>query len=1473
MKKYILLLTLPVVCAMSAWAQVTVTQTAANQWQFGMPAGDVEVRIAYSDIAAFSTEPAAVTGLVYTGAAQELITAGASDEGTLYYRLGTDGTWLTTLPTGTEVGSYSVYYYIAGDANHNDSEVAGPIAVSIEKGTPAFTTLPAVIPGGLPFTGEAQTLVTAGTATAGTIEYSLDEISWSADLPTAVNIGAYSVYYRIRGNANYNDVPAAGPLTAGIINPLPVEVAVGTDGAYAFTKPAYDIEIEVEYYDDAFFPTGGEPKAVPSLVYSGTPQALVTAGVVVGGTMEYSLDGIIWSTDIPQVTDAGDYTVSYRVVGDATHGSLAPVAIATGISKKELTVTADDFTIAYGEAAPVYTAVYTGWQGADDASVLTTPVAFACAYTQGSAVGTYSITPNSAVAANYAITFVPGTLTVQSKSSSTSADITAFQTTGEELVYNGARNKPTVTVKDGTTPLTEGVDYTLTYKGQAAGGYAESTDAPIEAGAYYAVVTLAGNYSGTLLAGFTIQKALLTVTADDYTIAYGEAAPAYSAVYTGWQGADDASVLTTPVAFACAYTQGSAVGTYSITPNSAVAANYAITFVPGTLTVQSKSSSTSADITATQATGEQLVYNGTRNKPTVVVKDGTTPLTEGVDYTLTYKGQAAGGYAESTDAPIEVGDYYAVVTLAGNYSGIMHAAFTIAKAPLTVTAGDYTIAYGEAAPAYSAVYAGWQGADDASVLTTPVAFACVYTQGSAVGTYSITPNSAVAANYAITFVPGTLTVQSKSSSTSADITATQATGEQLVYNGTRNKPTVVVKDGTTPLTEGVDYTLTYKGQATGGYAESAYAPIDAGAYYAVVTLAGNYSGIMHAAFTIAKAPLTVTADDYTIAYGEAAPAYSAVYAGWQGADDASVLTAPVAFACAYTQGSAVGTYSITPNSAVAANYAITYVPGTLTVQSKSSSTSADITATQATGEQLVYNGTRNKPTVVVKDGTTPLTEGVDYTLTYKGQAAGGYAESAYAPIDAGAYYAVVTLTGNYSGTTQASFTIQKAPLTVTADNFTISYGEAAPAYSVVYTGWQGADDASVLLAPVSLTCAYTQGNAVGTYPITLNSAIAANYVITFVPGTLTVTPVVVSVTGVDVEVAKFADGTTDAVITSVGSLQGVYSSDAVSHTVTAAFSDAAAGEHKTITLTYTLTGDAVQMANYILTPASEVYTTEGVILEPIVPSTDPVTREGVLLYGGVEVNAYGYCDGEDYSLSYHLSSGLPDQYKIDYADGRFSDVGWTYLSTPGSDGMIEIEVPADMPTGDYTFAVTFRDSRFTHLESDPCLVTIHVNLPESYVTALMGNVIVLIDTCKCFTDVQWFHRSSSTDVWQAIPGATDYYYKEEGGLTGEYFVRVRMDGVETFTCPQTDVETLYDPANRPAAAKVSVHPNPVQTTATVTIEDSQTEDHTLRIVSMNGWEVENRSFDGNTTTIDMSGCQVGNYMISVDGIVVKVIKK
>ena len=95
--------------------------------------------------------------------------------------------------------------------------------------------------------------------------------------------------------------------------------------------------------------------------------------------------------------------------------------------------------------------------------------------------------------------------------------------------------------------------------------------------------------------------------------------------------------------------------------------------------------------------------------------------------------------------------------------------------------------------------------------------------------------------------------------------------------------------------------------------------------------------------------------------------------------------------------------------------------------------------------------------------------------------------------------------------------------------------------------------------------------------------------------------------------------------------------------------------------------------------------------------------------------------------------------------------------------------------------------------------------------------------------------------------------------------------MDTYTCPQTDVKTLY--GNKAQKAQVRISPNPVVNTAVVTIEGADTFGHDLRIVNTNGWEVENRSFEGNTTTIDMSACQVGNYMISVDGIVVNVIKQ
>ncbi|MBP5541475.1 MAG: hypothetical protein J6X88_07500 [Bacteroidales bacterium] len=372
--------------------------------------------------------------------------------------------------------------------------------------------------------------------------------------------------------------------------------------------------------------------------------------------------------------------------------------------------------------------------------------------------------------------------------------------------------------------------------------------------------------------------------------------------------------------------------------------------------------------------------------------------------------------------------------------------------------------------------------------------------------------------------------------------------------------------------------------------------------------------------------------------------------------------------------------------------------------------------------------------------------------------------------------------------------------------------------------------------------------------------------------TLVILPATVYVSGAEAVVAKFADGTADAVVANQGILNNVQGNDAVTHTTVASFNDAAVGEGKTITLYYALVGEAAMLANYDLTPASEVFTTQGYIIEPMTPDTDRPGDDTTIVENGLDIYAYGYCLGGSYRVRYHLVSGVPDQYKLDFADSRFTDVDWTNLETAGPEGTILLDVPADLPTGDYSVTVTFRDSRFTWLESDPITVTFHVNLPETFTMPLFDNVIALVDTCHCFTDIQWYYRASADDEWHAIPGATGYYYRvPDGQLSGEFFVRAKYNGVETYTCPQTDMATLVTDGEQEVT--VTAYPNPTTAKVTVTVEGSQVFDHTLRVMSSVGVEMENRTFEGATTAIDMQGYQSGTYMVSVDGVVVRVIKK
>ena len=169
-------------------------------------------------------------------------------------------------------------------------------------------------------------------------------------------------------------------------------------------------------------PTVTAPTA-NALTYNGAEQALVTAGKTTGGTMLYRLDGSKWSEQLPTAKNAGKYTVWYKVQGNAEYADVAEQSLTVTVAKKAVTVTALDQSAYTGSTAPDLSSPEAdkdykveGLVGADTLSgtvTLTyaqTPDMSKTGQTKINITGTLS---ND----NYAITYVPGTLTVSNQPS------------------------------------------------------------------------------------------------------------------------------------------------------------------------------------------------------------------------------------------------------------------------------------------------------------------------------------------------------------------------------------------------------------------------------------------------------------------------------------------------------------------------------------------------------------------------------------------------------------------------------------------------------------------------------------------------------------------------------------------------------------------------------------------------------------------------------------------------------------------------------------------------------------------------------------------------------------------------------------------------------------------------------------------------------------------------------------------------
>ena len=91
---------------------------------------------------------------------------------------------------------------------------------------------------------------------------------------------------------------------------------------------------------------GTIPTAKDPLTYTGSPLELLNAGSgVSGGTLKYSSDNSSWSTSIPTATDLGNYTVYWKVEGDASHSDIPSTPIEVSITVPTINDHSDAATI------------------------------------------------------------------------------------------------------------------------------------------------------------------------------------------------------------------------------------------------------------------------------------------------------------------------------------------------------------------------------------------------------------------------------------------------------------------------------------------------------------------------------------------------------------------------------------------------------------------------------------------------------------------------------------------------------------------------------------------------------------------------------------------------------------------------------------------------------------------------------------------------------------------------------------------------------------------------------------------------------------------------------------------------------------------------------------------------------------------------------------------------------------------------
>ena len=512
--------------------------------------------------------------------------------------------------------------------------------------------------------------------------------------------------------------------------------------------------------------------------------------------------------------------------------------------------------------------------------------------------------------------------------------------------YTGSAIKPAVSVKYNGKTLTSGTDYTVSYSSNTKAGTAN------------VIVYGEGNYSGSLKTTFTIDPK------DISDLTYGDIA---DRTYNGSEQKPGVSVkwgditLSSYNDYSLTYSDNINAGTATVTVmgegNYSGSKDVEFTIVPKTITTSMLSYLNGTS------------YTGSAQTPAITVKNGSTELKSGTDYTVSYSDNVNAGTATVT------------VTGKGNYTGSASRSFAISK----VSASGFTID-----PIASQTYTGsaitpsvtatWNGKTLTSGTDYSVSYSYNTSAGTATATISGTGNFNGSKSVNFTIAPKDI---------SSGMTFSGLTDR--TYSGSSQTQTVKVTWGTRTLSSGTDYSVSYSDN------------INAGTAKVTVKGRGNYTGSKVLEFTISQKDIS----GFTIS-----GVSNKTYTGSPVTQNLSVkkdsyttLTSGTDYTVSYSDNVNAGTATVTVTGK--GNYS-----GTLSKTFTISSVYASNFTLSSIADQT-YTGSAITPSVTVTWNGTTLTSGTDYDVSYSNN------------INAGTATVTVKGKGNFTSSKSTTFKIVK----------------------------------------------------------------------------------------------------------------------------------------------------------------------------------------------------------------------------------------------------------------------------------------------------------------------------------------------------------------------------------------------------------------------------------------------------------------